>query len=142
MYLEQLQQGLLGSRVQDPFSTMRQQGAQALQNGMQARDAIAGQRANAMQAVQQQQAEQARDGSALLNLGLSLATGGLGGAATGAAEASASTIGNAITDSVADAAGNAVADMAKNGISQLSTALSPVASAGLTYLDVPFRFGR
>ena len=140
MYLEQLQQGLLGSRVQDPFSTMRQQGAQALQNGMQARDAIAGQRANAMQAVQQQQAEQARDGSALLNLGLSLATGGLGGAATGAAKAS--TIGNAITDSVADAAGNAVADMAKNGISQLSTALSPVASAGLTYLDVPFRFGR
>ena len=140
MYLEQLQQGLLGSRVQDPFSTMRQQGAQALQNGMQARDAIAGQLANAMQAVQQQQAEQARDGSALLNLGLSLATGGLGGAATGAAKTS--TIGNAITDSVADAAGNAVADMAKNGISQLSTALSPVASAGLTYLDVPFRFGR
>ena len=140
MYLEQLQQGLLGSRVQDPFSTMRQQGAQALQNGMHARDAIAGQRANAMQAVQQQQAEQERDGSALLNLGLSLATGGLGGAATGAAEAS--TIGNAITDSVADAAGNAVADMAKNGISQLSTALSPVASAGLTYLDVPFRFRR
>lgn len=134
MYLEQLQQGLLGSRVQDPFSTMRQQGAQALQNGMQARDAIAGQRANAMQAVQQQQAEQSRDGSALLNLGLSLATGGLGGAATGAAEAS--TIGNAITDSVADAAGNAVKDAALEGLAKVGTALEPAARGIGTYLGV------
>lgn len=134
MYLEHLQQGLLGSRVQDPFSTMRQQGAQALQNGMQARDAIAGQRANAMQAVQQQQAEQAKDGSALLNLGLSLATGGLGGAATGAAEAS--TIGNAITDSVADAAGNAVKDAALEGLAKVGTALAPAARGIGTYLGV------
>ena len=136
MYLEQLQQELLGSRGQDPFSTMRQQGAQALQNGMQARNAIAGQRANAMQAVQQQQAEQARDGSALLNLGLSLATGGLGGAATGAAEASASTIGNAITDSVADAAGNAVKDAALEGLAKVGTALAPAARGIGTYLGV------
>lgn len=142
MYLERLMPGLLGSQDGiDTFDMMRQQGVQQMQNGMQAQNSMANARANAMQDFQKMQAQKAQEeqgAKSLLSLGLNIATGGLGGSAAGAAEgAAASTIGDALANGIADAAGTAVADMAKNGISQLSTALSPVADAGRRYFGLP-----
>lgn len=139
MYLERLMPGLLGSQDGiDTFNMMQQQGVQQMQNGMQAQNSMANARANAMQDFQKMQAQKEQGAKSLLSLGLNIATGGLGGSAAGAAEgAEASTIGDALANGIADAAGTAVADMAKNGISQLSTALSPVANAGRRYFGLP-----
>lgn len=139
MYLERLMPGLLGSQDgMDTFDMMKQQGVQQMQNGMQAQNSMANARANAMQDFQKMQAQKEQGAKSLLSLGLNIATGGLGGSAAGAAEgAEASTIGDALANGIADATGTAVADMAKNGISQLSTALSPVANAGRRYFGLP-----
>lgn len=77
----------------DAFSAMQQQGQQAMQNGMQAQNALTQARGSAMQdamqAYQQEEAEKKARAQQVLNLGLSLATGGLGGAGAAAGEAAA-----------------------------------------------------
>lgn len=119
-YLERLQQGLLGAmQAQNNPSAylaqrqqqqamdnqaVQQQYAQAAQQGQASMAQLANEQsqmqAAGQQAIQQKEAEDAKMQQQLLSIGLTLATGGLGG---GGAEAGAS-------EAVAESAGNAVAE--------------------------------
>lgn len=97
MYLDKLNPDLFGQFSQyqgyNPYSVGQQMGAQAIQEGMQGAQKIAQREAQSMQAAQQAAAQQrqqeAQAAQGLMNLGLTVATGGLGGAAAGAEAAGA-----------------------------------------------------
>lgn len=101
-----------------------QQGQNAIQNGMQARNAVESinqqSQMEAQRAAAEEEAKRQQKLQSLMNMGLSVATGGLGG---GAAESAAA---------VANTAGNAIIDGLKNSsLAQAANYLAPVAMAGL-----------
>ena len=93
MYLDKLNPDLFGQfgsyNGYDPYTAGQQMGQQALQEGLQGQQKIAQREAQSaaasQQAMQQMKEQEAKGAQALMNIGLAVATGGLGGA--GAAEA-------------------------------------------------------
>lgn len=90
MYLDQLQQSLnpgltdYRARQQQNLASLGQIAANGVQNGMQIKSAMDAQREQAASNAQMQQAQQQQQpAGGLLGLGLSMATGGIGGAIGG-----------------------------------------------------------
>ena len=107
-----------------------QQGQSAIQNGMQARNAVESisqqSQMEAQRAAAEEEAKRQQKLQSLMNMGLSVATGGLGG---GAAETAAA---GGPLDALANTAGNAIIDGLKNSsLAQAANYLAPVAMAGL-----------
>ena len=134
MYLDKLNPDLFGHFSQyqgyNPYSVGQQMGAQAIQEGMQGAQKIAQREAQSMQAAQQaaaqQQQQEAQAAQGLMNLGLTVATGGLGGAAAGAEAAGAEALAESVPTVTESLLGN-VSDSAMGEAlnSTLNDAMQP-----------------
>ena len=103
MYLDKLNPDLFGQFGSyggyNPYTAGQQMGQQALQEGLQGQQKVAQREAQSaaasQQAMQQMKEQEAKGAQALMNIGLAVATGGLGGGAEAAAvpaEVSAPTV--------------------------------------------------
>lgn len=140
MYLDKLNPDLFGQFGSyggyNPYTAGQQMGQQALQEGLQGQQKIAQREAQSaaasQQAMQQMKEQEAKGAQALMNIGLAVATGGLGGAgaageAAGAEAAGAGTLAESVPTVTESLLGNVPAESAMGEAlnSTLNDAMQP-----------------